>query len=206
MSNVTSQFYQTCDLADSVLAAFLVLIQFQAISCWSPAQKILYHFLFQKLLDNSQDKYGQPCNCVRKNINFGISKEPQLSLFRLPSLSIISSVNYVLASMSSVRIIHESGGVLVRGWLSDTSLFLFLRDSVSHFKLNLSGTKTTSELGQWAHLLLVSLTPPGVTPELFQLVLCASRILPWQSKTTVAAQATEWQVLMCDPRKSKYFN
>ena len=84
---------------------------------------------------------------MRKNINFGISKEPQLGLFRLPSLSIISSVNYVLASMSSVPIIHESGGVLVRGWLSDTSLFLFLRDSVSHFKLNLSGTKTTNELG-----------------------------------------------------------
>ena len=37
-------------------------------------------------------------------------------------------------------------GVLVRGWLSDTPLFLFLRDSVSHFKLNLSGRKLTSEL------------------------------------------------------------
>ena len=27
----------------------------------------------------------------------------------------------------------------------------------------------------------------------------------WQSKTTVAAQIAEWPVLMCDPRKSKYF-
>ena len=36
--------------------------------------------------------------------------------------------------------------VLVRDWLSDTPLFLFLRDSVSHFKLNLSGIKITSEL------------------------------------------------------------
>ena len=36
-------------------------------------------------------------------------------------------------------------GVLVRGWLSDTPLLLFVRDSVSHFKLNLSGIKVTSE-------------------------------------------------------------
>ena len=59
--------------------------------------------------------------------------------------------------------------VLVRDWLSDTPLFLFLRDSVSHFKLNLSGIKITSEL-----VLLMSLTPPGVTPESFQLVLHVS--------------------------------
>ena len=37
-------------------------------------------------------------------------------------------------------------GVLVRGWLSETHLFLFLKDSVSHFKLNLSGIKITIEL------------------------------------------------------------
>ena len=60
-------------------------------------------------------------------------------------------------------------GVLLRGWLSDTPLFLFLRDSVSHFKQNLSGIKITSEL-----VLLMSLTPPGVTPESFQLVLHVS--------------------------------
>ena len=36
--------------------------------------------------------------------------------------------------------------VLVRDWLSDTPLFLFLRDFVSHFKLNLSGIKITGEL------------------------------------------------------------
>ena len=36
--------------------------------------------------------------------------------------------------------------VLVRDWLSDTPLFLFLRDSVSHFKWNLSGIKITGEL------------------------------------------------------------
>ena len=36
--------------------------------------------------------------------------------------------------------------VLVRGWLSDNPLFLFLRDSVSHFKLNSSGIKITNEL------------------------------------------------------------
>ena len=63
-------------------------------------------------------------------------------------------------------------GVLVRGWLSDTPLFLFLRHSVSHFKLNLSGIKITSELVWWAHVLLVSLTPLGVTPESIQLILC----------------------------------
>ena len=62
-------------------------------------------------------------------------------------------------------------GVLVRGWLSDTPLFLFLRHSVSHFKLNLSGIKITSELVKWAHVLLVSFTPPGVTPELFEPIL-----------------------------------
>ena len=65
-------------------------------------------------------------------------------------------------------------GVLVRGWLSDTPLFLFLRDSASPFKLNLLGIKITSELVKWAHVLLVSLTPPGVTPESFQLILCVS--------------------------------
>ena len=37
-------------------------------------------------------------------------------------------------------------GVLVRDWLSDTHVFLFLKDSVSHFELNLSGIKITSEL------------------------------------------------------------
>ena len=36
--------------------------------------------------------------------------------------------------------------VLVRGWLCNTPLFLFLRDSVSHFKLKFSGIKITSEL------------------------------------------------------------
>ena len=64
--------------------------------------------------------------------------------------------------------------VLVRGWLSDTPLFLFLRDYASHFKLNLSGIKITSELVKWAHVLLVSFTPPGVTPESFQLILRVS--------------------------------
>ena len=62
-------------------------------------------------------------------------------------------------------------GVLVRGWLSDTPLFL---DFASHFKLNLSGIKITSELVKWVHVLLVSLTPPRVTPESFQLVLSVS--------------------------------
>ena len=61
--------------------------------------------------------------------------------------------------------------VLVSSWLSDTLLFLFLRDFVSHFKLSLSGIKSTSELVQWAHVLLVNLTPPGVTPESFRLIL-----------------------------------
>ena len=65
-------------------------------------------------------------------------------------------------------------GVLVKGWLSDTPLFLFLRDFVSHFKLNLSGIKITSELVSWAQVLFVSLTPPGATPESFQLVLRVS--------------------------------
>ena len=37
-------------------------------------------------------------------------------------------------------------GLLVRDWLSDTPLFPFLRVSVSHFRLNLSGIKITSEL------------------------------------------------------------
>ena len=64
--------------------------------------------------------------------------------------------------------------VLVRGWLFDTSLFLFLRDSASHFKLNLLGIKITSELVKWAHVLFVSLTPPGVIPESFQLILRVS--------------------------------
>ena len=89
--------------------------------------------------------------------------------------------------------------VLVRGWLSDTLLFLFLRDFVSHSKLRLSGIKSTSELVQWAHVLLVSLTPPGVTPESFQLALPCLGFCLWQSKTTVAAQVAEWPVLMCDP-------
>ena len=64
--------------------------------------------------------------------------------------------------------------MLVRGWLSDIPLFLFLRDSISYFKLNSSGIKVTSELVYWAHVLLVSVTPPGVTPELFQLILHVS--------------------------------
>ena len=62
--------------------------------------------------------------------------------------------------------------LLVRGWLTDTLLFLLLRDFVAHFKLNLSGIKITSELVWWAHVLLVSLTPLGVTPESIQLILC----------------------------------
>ena len=65
-------------------------------------------------------------------------------------------------------------GVLVRGWLSDTHVFLFLKDSVSHFELNLSGIKITNELVQWAHVLLVSLTHPGVNPQSFQFILHVS--------------------------------
>ena len=97
-------------------------------------------------------------------------------------------------------------GVLVKGWLSDTPLFLFLRNSVSHFKLNLSGIKITSELVWWAHVLLVSLTPLGVTPESFQLVLTCLRFCLRLSKATVAAEVAEWPVLKCNPRMSKYFN
>ena len=97
-------------------------------------------------------------------------------------------------------------GVLVRGWLSDTHVFLFLKDSVSHFELNLSGIKITSELVLWTHVLLISLTSPGVTSESFQLVLTCLRFCPRQSKATVAAQVAEWPVLMCDPQMSKYFN
>ena len=73
-----------------------------------------------------------------------------------------------------MHIVHESGWSVSRGWPSDTPLFLFLRDSVSRFKLNFSGIKVTSELVWWAHVLLVSLTPPGVTPESFQLILRVS--------------------------------
>ena len=46
--------------------------------------------------------------------------------------------------------------------------------SISHFKLNLSGIKFTSEIVWWACVLLVSLTPPGVTPVSFQVFLCVS--------------------------------
>ena len=52
----------------------------------------------------------------------------------------------------------------------------------------------------------LSLTPPGVTPELFQHVLSVSDFASQQSKTTVAVQVTEWPVLMCDPWINKYFN
>ena len=40
--------------------------------------------------------------------------------------------------------------------------------------------------GFWVHVLLVRLTPPGVTPELFQLILHV-RFCLRQSKITVAA-------------------
>ena len=79
--------------------------------------------------------------------------------------------------MSTVVLHTNLARVLVRGWLFDTSLFLFLRDSASHFKLNLLGIKITSELVKWAHVLFVSLTPPGVIPESFQLSY-TSQILP----------------------------
>ena len=55
---------------------------------------------------------------------------------------------------------------------------------------------------QWAHVLLVSLTPPGVTPESFQLALPCLGFCLRQSKTTVAAQVAEWPVLMCDPGRT----
>ena len=51
-----------------------------------------------------------------------------------------------LASMSSVHTVHESGWGLSQGLAFWNLSFLFSRDSVSHFKLNLSGIKITSEL------------------------------------------------------------
>ena len=73
--------------------------------------------------------------------------------------------------MISVCIVHESGWSVSQRLAFLHPLFLFLRDFVSHFKLNLSGAKITSELVQWAYVLFVSLTPPGVTPESFHLIL-----------------------------------
>ena len=90
-------------------------------------------------------------------------------------------------------------GVLVRGWLSDTPLLL-LRESVSHFKLNLSGIKVTSELVWWAHVLLVSLTPPGVTPESFQLVLRVSDSASGNVRPPWLLRSLNGQFLHATPR------
>ena len=85
-------------------------------------------------------------NCACKNINFKISKEPQFGHFRLSSLLVqFLQLTRYLQVWAPYVLYMKLPRVLVRGWLSDTPLFLFLRDSVSHFKLNLSGIKITSE-------------------------------------------------------------
>ena len=93
-------------------------------------------------------------------------------------------------------------GVLVRGWLSDTPLFLFLRDSASRFKLNLLGIKITSELVKWAHVLLVSLTPPGVTPESFQLILCVLDSASGNLRPPWLLRSLNGQFLCATPRRA----
>ena len=93
-------------------------------------------------------------------------------------------------------------GVLVRGWLSDTPVLLFLRDSISHLKLNLSGIKITNELVQWAHVLLVSLSPPGVTPESFQLVLHVSDSAYGNLRLPCLLRSLNGQLLCVTPRRT----
>ena len=93
-------------------------------------------------------------------------------------------------------------GVLVRGWLSDTPLLLFLRDSISHLKLNLSGIKITNELVQWAHVLLVSVTPPGASPESFQLLLRVSNSASSNLRLPCLLRSLNGQLLCVTPRRT----
>ena len=86
-------------------------------------------------------------NCECKNINFRISKEPQFCHLRLRSLLVqFLQLTRYLQVWAPYVLYMKLPRVLVRGWLSDTPLFLFLRDSISHFTLNFSGIKITREL------------------------------------------------------------
>ena len=60
-------------------------------------------------------------------------------------------------------------GVLDRGWLSDAPCFCVWEALFPILKLNLSEIKFTSEIVWQASVLLVSLTPLGITLESFQL-------------------------------------
>ena len=60
---------------------FSVLIQFQDISCWFSAKKLLYCFLFQKFLDTNQSKHSWPFLIVHTKIAIlEYQKSPNLAI------------------------------------------------------------------------------------------------------------------------------
>ena len=181
-----------------LVAPYLVLLYFQAISYWFSARKLLYHFFFF-LLETSR------CQCKHSIQSvwtcdqlLDYQKNPSLDTFIELSFSIISPINYVPASMSSVCIVNESGWN-VRGWLSDIPHFCFW-DSFPYFKLNLSAIKITSEIVWWPCVLLVQESPQSHFSSSYVSNSAFSNLRP-------SCCSGHWVAISyCDVLISKYFN
>ena len=80
----------------SASSLFLVLIQFQAISCWFSVKQLLYHLLFWKLLDTSQSTMSLFQLCMQKYQFQNIKRAPVWPFQIGVSFSIISPINQEL--------------------------------------------------------------------------------------------------------------